>query len=76
MNYFSKKNLSFIYIELFLILKIFQLNMLKNVIDFQISSDPKLGALNKSSDGSTFTIRLDENGLCVPKKAYACTIFK
>ena len=43
--------------------------MLKNVIDFQISSDPKLGALSKSADGSTFSIRLDENGLGIPKKS-------
>ena len=48
--------------------------MLKNVIDFQISSDPKLGALSKSADGSTFSIRLDENGLGIPKRAQSVTL--
>lgn len=48
--------------------------MLKNVIDFQISSDPKLGALNKSADGSSFSLRLDENGLGIPKRAQSVTL--
>ena len=48
--------------------------MIKNVIDFQISSDPNLGALNKSADGSTFSIRMEEKGLGVPLKAKACTL--
>ena len=48
--------------------------MIKNVIDFQISSDPNLGALNKSADGSTFSIRIEEKGLGVPAKAKACTL--
>jgi hypothetical protein len=48
--------------------------MLKNNIDFLISSDPKLGALNKSADGSTFSIRLDENGLGIPRRAQSVTL--
>ena len=48
--------------------------MLKNVIDFQISSDPKLGALSKTADGSSFSIRLDENGLGIPKRAQSVTL--
>ena len=48
--------------------------MLKNIIDFQISSDAALGALNKSADGSTFSIRLDQNGLGIPRRAQACTL--
>jgi len=56
------------------ILNVLAKNMLKNIIDFQISSDPALGALNKSADGSTFSIRLDQNGLGVPRRAQACTL--
>jgi hypothetical protein len=48
--------------------------MLKNIIDFQISSDPALGALNKTADGSTFSIRLDLNGLGIPRRAQAVTL--
>ena len=48
--------------------------MLKHIIDFQISSDPKLGALSKSADGSTFSIRLDENGLGIPRRAQSVTL--
>ena len=48
--------------------------MLKNIIDFQISSDAALGALNKSADGSTFSIRLDQNGLGIPRRAQAVTL--
>ena len=48
--------------------------MLKNIIDFQISSDAALGALNKTADGSTFSIRLDQNGLGIPRRAQAVTL--
>ena len=48
--------------------------MLKNVIDFQISSDPALGALSKSADGSSFSINLNENGLGIPRRAQSVTL--
>ena len=48
--------------------------MLKNVIDFQISSDPALGALSKSADGSSFSINLNENGLGIPIRAQSVTL--
>ena len=48
--------------------------MLKNVIDFQISSDPALGALSKSVDGSSFSINLNENGLGIPRRAQSVTL--
>ena len=48
--------------------------MLKSIIDFQISSDPALGALSKSADGSSFSINLNENGLGIPRRAQSVTL--
>ena len=48
--------------------------MLKSIIDFQISSDPALGALSKSADGSSFSINLNDNGLGIPRRAQSVTL--
>lgn len=48
--------------------------MLKYQHDFLISSDPALGAIKVTPDGSTFSIRLEEKGLGVPYNAKNCTL--
>jgi hypothetical protein len=44
-------------------------NYIKTSFDFLVSSNPKLGAVNKSADGSSFRISLENNGLGIPKDA-------
>lgn len=45
------------------------MSFLKKSFDFLVSSDPTLGAVNKSSDGSSFRINLENNGLGIPANA-------
>lgn len=45
------------------------MSFLKKSFDFLVSSDPALGAVNKSSDGSSFRINLENNGLGIPANA-------
>lgn len=44
-------------------------SFLKKSFDFLVSSNPALGAVNKSADGSSFRINLENNGLGIPSNA-------
>jgi len=49
-------------------------NITQNSFDILVSSSSALGAINKSSDGSTFSISLDSEGLGVPNDAFNCNL--
>ena len=44
-------------------------NFIQKSFDMLISSNPSLGAINVSNDGSSFSINLDSSGLGIPKDA-------
>lgn len=45
------------------------MSFLKRQFDILVSSSPLLGALNRSADGSTFSIQMENNGLDIPRNA-------
>ena len=49
------------------------MNFVKKEISFLVSSDPTVGAINRSPDGSKFEVQLEE-ALEVPKDAINCTL--
>lgn len=46
------------------------MSFLKKSFDFLVSSNPTLGAVNRSADGSSFRINLENNGLGIPPSAF------
>ena len=46
--------------------------MSKGEINLIVSSDPTQGAFNRSADGSYFEIKLEDNGIQIPKDATQC----
>ena len=42
--------------------------------DFLVSSNPELGAINKSADGSRFSIQLEDSGFGIPANAQNVTV--
>ncbi len=50
------------------------MSYIKKSFDVLFSSDPANGATNRSSDGSTFTVELEGNGLAIPRNATNCSI--
>jgi hypothetical protein len=44
----------------------------KGEINLIVSSDPTQGAFNRSADGSYFEIKLEDNGIQIPKDATQC----
>jgi hypothetical protein len=45
------------------------MSYIKKSFDVNFSSDPANGAVNRSADGSTFTVELEGNGLGIPRNA-------
>ena len=42
--------------------------------DFLVSSNPELGAINRSADGSRFSIQLEDSGFGIPSNAQNVTV--
>ena len=50
------------------------MSFLQRSFDFLVSSNPELGAVSKSADGSAFSIQLESKGLGIPKNSQNCTV--